>query len=481
MQRRFYIIGTVLIVILSFLLFNIYFKEPSTGTGAQKHHQLSSPDSSWLKASIDLNKIRKDIAWNTLLSGDFYKLFQTDTNNNTLIKLFKSPATFGISEEESIRYFSKWENKHMYQGLIFKLEDPSKLQSSIANNILSEKNNAPYTVRSKEGIWIFDSYNLLFLFTEDKDSITALRYFNHYSSSLKDIIVYADSGLVSCMIQTDYLPSEKKYALTDSTILRFYITNHENQLNIQWNYTGPLGHYLKNAVLPESPANTGLYYAAGFSDDSQDSTLTSLPFYLKYKELCKPFLKIIQNNTLYGSFNGWKKIKNSYYVSQMNEEFQVELKKKDTSFNEPVFTIHIENPDTESQHPFLSTLVKNRLITYQKNSTYKIIPGNFDSKLIQLKGKGILIQNKHHNTTLRSLIDTVNAAFICNLRPDYIKELNESGIMSRQTLESLYTIEQIKIIGRKDSINLSGHISFSFKDSEHPFIQMMRIASSLKK
>jgi hypothetical protein len=46
--------------------------------------RISVPDSSWLYGSFDLEQTKKDIAFSTLLNGDFNKIFQTDTTTNKM-------------------------------------------------------------------------------------------------------------------------------------------------------------------------------------------------------------------------------------------------------------------------------------------------------------------------------------------------------------------------------------------------------------
>ena len=95
MRRKLYLSILVIILFLSLLFYVFNKREASVKFPSPV---IGIPDSSWLAMAIDLNKIRKDIAWTSFLKGDLSKLFQSDTNTNSLIQLLKSPSDFGINE-----------------------------------------------------------------------------------------------------------------------------------------------------------------------------------------------------------------------------------------------------------------------------------------------------------------------------------------------------------------------------------------------
>ena len=91
--------------------------------------RVSIPDSAWLYGSINFKQIRKEIAWSTVLNGYFSKIFQTDTSNNTLLKVLRAPDQYLITEQDNIRYFSVWKDSLNYNGLLFALTNKEALKT----------------------------------------------------------------------------------------------------------------------------------------------------------------------------------------------------------------------------------------------------------------------------------------------------------------------------------------------------------------
>jgi hypothetical protein len=477
MRRRIYLFVILSILFLS-LLFYVFIKREVISESLSP--SIGIPDSSWLVISIDLNKIKKDIAWTSLLKGDLNKLFQTDTTTNSLIQLLKSPSDFGINETKSVYYFSKSGKEQTYHSLIFIVENSKELEKHLGGDSVRANTGKIYITRTKEGIWLYDTHKLLIVFNQEDDSLTALRYFNQSYTNKPNYIPVSDSGFISCDIHADYYSTVQKNPLLNNMIVHIELFKKNEELTATWTYKGLLTSYAANTLLPPAPEHSGIYFAGKLSEESLDSNFTSIPFYTKNKNLVDLFFSTIQSNTICCSFNGWEKIHRSYYVSEMNEEFNLELKKKDTTFNEPVFQIQVEQQNDSIQHVFLAYLKKEGLIIDQNKTSFKITVGNFDSELNILKNKSIYIQNK--NTTHTPFPNgTMPGAFLWNINSSEIKGLNESNIIKPDLVKSLLNIKKANLYGNKDSTGLSGSLLVTFKDGDHPFLQLMHIVSGMTK
>ena len=477
MRRKLYLSILVIILFLSLLFYVFNKREASVKFPSPV---IGIPDSSWLAMAIDLNKIRKDIAWTSFLKGDLSKLFQSDTNTNSLIQLLKSPSDFGINEAKSVYYFSKCENKQTYHSLIFTIESLKELETRLGGDSIIDKTGKLFIKRTKEGIWLYDQHKLLIVFNQENDSLIALRYFNQSYTDKENYVPISDSGFISCVIHADYYSSAQKNPLLNNLIAHIELFKKNQELTATWTYEGILTPYAANTLLPSEAEHAGIYVAGKLSGEPLDSNFTSISFYNKNKNLVDAFFSAIQSNTICGSFNGWKKIHRSYYVSEMNDEFNLELKKKDTTFNEPVFQIQAELQNDSIQKAFLSYLKKEGLITAQNKTSFKIIAGNFDSELNILENKSICIQNK--NTIHTPFPNgTIPGAFLCSIIPPELKGLNESTIFKPDLVKSLLNIKQVKLYGNKDSTELSGSLIITFKDGEHPFLRLMQIAAEVAK
>src|SRR6187431_1471257 len=93
MRKGFIFAGLLLSLALSYLFYRSCKRDTLVIAPTDR---VTIPDSSWLYGSINLKQIKKDIAWSTVLNGDFNKIFQADTGTNTLLKILRSPNKYSI-------------------------------------------------------------------------------------------------------------------------------------------------------------------------------------------------------------------------------------------------------------------------------------------------------------------------------------------------------------------------------------------------
>ena len=67
----------------------------------------SIPDSCWIVGSINIQQIKKDIAWSCILNGVFSLLFKADSSSSLLKDIIQSPEEFNINKDSCVNYFGK--------------------------------------------------------------------------------------------------------------------------------------------------------------------------------------------------------------------------------------------------------------------------------------------------------------------------------------------------------------------------------------
>ena len=453
--------------------------------------RLAIPDSSWIYGSINLKQIKKDIAWSTLLNGDFNKIFQSDTSNNTLLKILRSPDNYSIKEHDNIGYFSVWKDSKNYTGLLFNLENDAVLKKTFKSDSFTINQKTIYSFRTSEGMWLHNSTNLLFV-SGHLDSLAACSFFvpkdtSHVpvasDHSIDTLEISSDQILISGHINTLFIPATIKPALLDSALLSFQVMSNDDLLDISWTYKGFLTTTLNQSSVTHQNNEAALFCAVNLNVLGIERMLKKIPSiqqtYLKDKVTIGPFLAAVDNNNLTVEFNGWKKIKSSYYTSVMNDEFETILKKKDSSIIEPIFKISLDQKNKTAASYFLSYLQKEGLVSKGKQHPFAIIYGNFDSQLSVNEKNTFIVHNKH-TTKWPSTSGPVylDAALLIKINPSLLKGLSDSKIDKPGLFEQFEKYKLIKTVlfhVQKEQNHLSGNIKIEFEGKNHPLISLMKL------
>ncbi|HSY60735.1 MAG TPA: hypothetical protein VK796_02615 [Cytophaga sp.] len=480
-------------LLLSFALAYLFYRSCKRDTSViNSVHHITIPDSSWLFGSVNLKQIKKDIAWSTLLNGDFSKIFQTDTNSNTLIKILRFPDTYSIIEQDNIRYFSVWKDSINYKGLIFSLDNNAALKRSFKNDSFNFEQKKIYSFRTAQGFWLHDSTNLLFV-SGVSDSLAAYSFFNKKETSQAPAT--SDNGtdtldlssdqviLISGQINTLFIPASIKSSLLDSALFSFNIMSNDRILDIKCTYKGFLTATLNQSYVTHQNHEAALFCMANLNITGMKRMLNKIPSlqqsYLKEKETIDPFLKAIDNNNLTMEFNGWKKIKSSYYTSVMNDEFETVLQKKDSAIVEPMFKISLEQKNKTTALNFLSYLQKEGLVSKGTQQLFAVIYGNFDSELSLDENNTFTVHNKHtaHWASTPAPL-AMDAALLLQINPALIKGLSDSNIGNPGLFKAFEKYKQINSVIlhiQKEQNSLTGNIKIKFTEESHPFISLMKM------
>jgi hypothetical protein len=474
MRKKYFLPALLITLLLSYLFYRSCKRDTLVIAPAD---YISIPDSCWLYGSINLEKIRKEIAWSTLLNGNFEKLFQHDSTANTLATILKSPDIYSIIEQNNIRCFSRCESTADYFGILFRLNNANTIKQVFKSDSITLQNKQVYTFRTKEGFWLYNTYNLLFVSAANQDSVAACRFFRYNPHATESLL--SDSVLLSGTIRTAYIPDSLRHPLLDSTEVSLAVKSNSNELEIDWTYIGIAADIFNQTTLPLPESNIGVYCTSSLADSSF-AILQKVPAYssnyLKQQALFDQVLSAVKNNILTIEFNGWKKMKDSYYVSTMNEEFEMVLQKKDTHFIEPVFRVELKQKSEQAAQTFLKYLQRQGLVS--KNAPFKMIYGNFDSELQINKKNSIVIQNKH-KTELNTLADikNIDAACFVQIQPQYITGLSDRTISKQPwggTIQHFENIKKVTFLAKKNKNGLSGNVQIKFNTEEHPLIQCMQ-------
>ncbi|WP_018344874.1 hypothetical protein [Cytophaga aurantiaca] len=487
MRKGFIFAGLLITFALSYLFYRSCKRDTSV---ISPMHRVAIPDSSWIYGSINLQQIKKDIAWSALLNGDFNKIFKTDTNSNTLLKIVRSPNTYSINAQDNIQYFSVCKDSTFYKGLLFSIENDLALKRSFKSDSFTVNQKKIYSFRSNEGIWLYDSINLLFV-SGRSDSLAACRFF-----TVKDTLPTAPSDanvdtlefasdqtiLISGNINTLFLPSAVKSPLLDSALVSFNVMSNDDLLDINWTYKGFLAAVLNQSSITHQNNEAALFCAGNFNATGLQQLLNKIPdlqqSYLKEKETIAPFLTAVDKNNLTLEFNGWKKIKSSYYASVLNDEFETVLQKKDSSIVEPIFKISLEQKNKTAAQNFLSYLQKEGLVSKGKQP-FAVIYGNFDSELSLNSTNTLTVHNKHTSEWARTPgPHPLDAALLVTVNPASLKGLADSQIKNAdlfQAVEKYKQISSILLHVKKENNQLTGNIKIKFAGESHPLIELVKV------
>lgn len=488
MRKGFIFAGLLLSLALSYLFYRSCKRDTLVIAPMDR---VAIPDSSWLYGSINLKQIKKDIAWSTVLNGDFNKIFQTDTNTSTLLKILRSPNTYSIREQDDIRYFSIWKDSSHYKGLLFTLENDASLKKTFKSDSFNLKQKTIYSFRTGEGIWLYNANNLLFV-SGISDSLAACSFFAIKDTAQStvapeqraDTLEFSSDKtiLISGHINTLFLPATIKPVLLDSALLSFQVMSNDDVLDINWTYKGFLAATLNQSSITHFNTEAALFCVANLNIPGIKQLFNKLPSfqksYLKDKKTIDPFIEAVNNNNLTIEFNGWKKIKSSYYTSVMNDEFETVLQKKDSSIIEPIFKITLEQKNKTAALNFLSYLQKEGLVSNGKQP-FAIIYGNFDSELSLDNNNTFTIRNKH-TTDWASTPgpEPLDAALFLQINPASLKGLSDSNIEKHTLFKKINMYEQITytvIHVKKEQNKLTGNIKIKFTGEAHPFISLIKV------
>ncbi|WP_299251615.1 hypothetical protein [uncultured Cytophaga sp.] len=477
-MRKAIIFSAILcIIILTYLFYHSCKRDTLV---IKPSNRIGIPDSSWVYGSIHLDQIKKEIAWSTLLSGDVSFLFHSDTLSNTLIKVLKSPTTYSIIEQNNIIFFSEAKESHLYSGLILKLKNPDALKKAFVSDSIKNRNSYLYTFRSLEGIWMYNTNNLIFIATQEQDSLYAQHILDGKQTTIIEPIP-TDSVLVQATIQTAYLPNSMKHVLLDSARIEIALKQNGDALQLDWNYVGKLANCLSQSNFTLPHTETGFFLHVTQTEAGLNSLRTAMDttqtIYKKNKRVIDVFKTSLIDNPLRIEFNGWKKIKTSYYVSKMNDEFEMVMHKVDTTFIEPLFECNLQQKNSSETNTFLAFLKKEGLITKQSSNTYNLVLGNFDSELRVEKNHSITLENTHKRIRMLPLATQAKAAALyVELKPAYVQGLFEGSIQKEipaRVIQQLKKIESIRIEVNRNDSHLNGSTTIRFNEKKHPIISLM--------
>ena len=477
MRKGFIFGGILCITLLSYLFYHSCKRDTLVIAGPDR---ISLPDSSWVYGTVNLDQIKKEVAWSTLLNADFSFLFNTDTLSNTLITLLKSPNSYSIIEQNNILFFSEWKRPYTYHVLSFKLNGADALKAAFKSDSVKIKTSNVYSFRTQEGFWMYNASNLICIASQIQDSTYALQLFQQTHSSIREPIP-SDSILVQTIIRTVYLPDSMQQPLLDSAHIEIALKQDNEALRVDWTYTGPQETCLSQSTIRLPAPQTGFFLSCTQTTAGMDKVLaafdTNNTFYKKNKKGIDVFKKALSENRLRVEFNGWKKMKTSYYVSKMNDEFEMVLQKIDTSFIEPLFQCNLEQKNSSETNAFLSFLKKEGLISKQSHNNYTLVFGNFDSELRVEKDHSITLENKHKQGSVEeNPTATFPSALYVELKPAFIQGLFDDRMQKEipsNVIQHLKKIEWIRVQVNKNDTTLKGTTTIRFNEKKHPIIALM--------
>ena len=416
------------------------------------------------------------------MKGDLSFLFHSDTLSNTLITVLKSPSTYSIIEQNNIILFSETKAEHIYSGLILTLENADALKTAFVSDSIKSSHGDLYIFRSMEGIWVYNENNLIFIASQVQDSVYALHLFQHKHSNIMEPTL-SDSILAKTIIRTVYLPDSLKHVLLDSAHIEIALKQNGDALQLDWTYMGKLAEGLAQSTFPLPHPETGFFLSGSQTINGMNKLLaafdTSKITYKKNKQLIDVFKTALDGNRLRTEFNGWKKMKTSYYVSDMNDEFEMVIQQIDTTFIEPLFQCILEQKNSSETNVFLSFLKKEGLITKGIQNSYSVVLGSFDSELTVEKNNSIRFENKHKLIRMLPIaIHIQTAALYVELKPAYVQGLFDLSIqkeISSIVLNRLKKIEYITLQVNKDSTVLNGSTRIRFNKKNHPIIALIEL------
>ncbi len=481
MQKKYLFSGVILFIFsLSYLFYHLSKRDTLV---ISLNDRLSIPDSAWLCGNVNLDQIRKEVAWSSLLNGDVFKLLKTDTTTSALIQILKSPSDYSILEQNTIPYFSIWKDSIRYTGVIFQVTNIDRFRTEYHIDSITHFQETFYSFRTSEGIWMYRNHNLLFIGNAEHDSIVAAGIFKKKNIQPVEPIPN-ESVLLTATIRTVYIPHMHNNQLLRESCIQLFLKNNSKAFQVEWNYTGPATTFLKQGYLPADTDSTGIFFTCNPSLDSIHMFIKSIPnlnsvYQKKSYPLLDTLLSTLNNNNVSMAFNGWKKIRSSYYISVMNEEFEMELQKKDTSIIEPVFNLKITQPDKSAAVRFTTYLQQEGLISSKTPAGFSVILGNFDSVLKIETDASLVLHNKHQLPQRTSVNnDSINGACAIHIYPQYISglfdsKINKQGLpMLDSRLKNIYSIQ---LIAAKNNHTLAGSFLLEFTDGKYPLISFMEI------
>lgn len=481
MQKKYFFSGAILLLLILSYLFYRSCKRDTIVISLNERFAL--PDSAWLCGTVNLDQIRKEVAWSSLLNGDVFKLFKTDTTTSALLQVFRNPSDYSILEQHAIPYFSVWKDSIRYTGIIFQVTSIDRFSNEYPVDSITHFNEKRYSFRTSEGIWMYRNHNLLFIGNADNDSIFAAGILN--KKNIHPVETIPDGTiLLTATIRTAYIPYADNNPLLRRSSMQLFLKNNSKALQINWNYTGPAAAFLKQGRLAAEKDATGIFVAANTSLDSIQTFIQGIPYLHSFYQkksypLIDTLISTLNNNHLSLAFNGWKKIHSSYYTSVMNEEFEMVLQKKDTTSIEPVFKLTVSQPDKSAALRFTAYLQKQGLISAINTTGFTVVLGSFDSELKIEKDASLVLHNKHQPAESTSgSKDSINGAFAMYIHPSYISGLFDHKIKKEgfPVLDSgLKKISSIECIAAKHDRTLSGSLIVEFTDGTHPLLSFMEV------
>ncbi|MGN6647306.1 MAG: hypothetical protein ACTHJT_12340 [Cytophaga sp.] len=470
-KKHLFIVSFILLSGITYLFYTSGKRDTTVITPAV---QLSIPDSSWLYGTFNLEQIRQDIALSSLLNGDISKLFQADTNSNILLKIFRSPSDFSITDQNNIRYFSIWKNNIMYNGLLFNIEDNRQLQENFKSDSLTLQKIIVFSFRTREGYWLYNNRHLLFIAKQQQDSLVAQNIFSQPAQSLQ--LVANDSIYLSCTINTRFYLDSIPHPFLDSSLIQIAIKANTDNIDIDWNYKGTAVNYFNQVRIPGPAKDDGLYAACSPTPAALDELLnvytTTCTGSQKMSVDLHPFMSILENNTLTVEFDGWNKLLQSFYRYELNEEFETVMVKKDSLYLEPTFRITLANAGQKEITNFITYLHQAGLISKNKKPPFKTTLGNFDSELNISKDSSLIFQNSHPAAAKQS--DKINnCIFYLSCKPNNIQGLFDQKEFKER--KEIATIAELNIAGYKTENELHGSIKASFNEDKHPLLSVIEL------
>jgi hypothetical protein len=198
MRKGFIFGGILCITLLSYLFYRLCNRDTLV---IAPNDRISFPDSCWIYGTINLKQIKKEVAWSSLLKGDLSLLFHSDTLSNALITVLKSPNTYSIIEQNNLLFFSEWKKPYIYNVLSFKLNGIDALKTAFKSDSLKIETSKVYSFRTKEGFWMYNANNLIFITSQVLDSVYALHLFKHKYSNIMET-PHSDSILAKTFRRT---------------------------------------------------------------------------------------------------------------------------------------------------------------------------------------------------------------------------------------------------------------------------------------
>ncbi len=480
MRKGLILVGLLITLTASYLFYRSCKRDTFV---INQNQSIAIPDSCWLLGSVNIQQIKKDIAWSSFLNGNFSILFDSDSVSNTFSDILKSPEMYGIVEDSNICFFGKWHNNYNYTSLLFTISNPKKIAQTHTIDSTFIQNQYVYNFRTKEGFWLYTSNHLLFVATEASDSTYALSLLNN-TSATKINQVEPYSEWANCFVNSNYIPNNQIHPLLDPTTIELKLIRNNTAIELDWSYTGFATELFNEDTLTIPNNSQGLKFACNFATSGCKKTIAKVSAlteaYKKQQALIDILFQTLNGNTCRVKFNGWETIKNSYYTSVMNDEFEMVLQKKDTSYIEPNLSITLNQQNKERTNQFIQYLQKNGLISIEKNGLFNLVLGNFDSAIrIDKSTNALVFENKHHTQVFSTgLINRVHAALVFNCSPS-----NITGLFNPKNTKPLgfeipikyQNIENLNSVVYKEHTGLHGKTELRFKNDKSPIISFMQL------